>query len=120
MYHRFNENKYPSTNVRNEIFANHLQEIDRLGIEFINFDFSLFGPLPTGNTNAAVQTWRDAGGTVEIHSFHILWGPLGIDSAGTVALDGEMRPIGALTADITGYGDVIDALIMSNIHVLVL
>ena len=38
MYHRFNENKYPSTNVRNEIFANHLQEIDRLGIEFINFE----------------------------------------------------------------------------------
>ena len=89
---------------------------DGLGetIEFLNFDFSLFGPLPTGNTNAAVQTWRDAGGTVEIHSFHILWGPLGINSAGTLALDGEMRLIGALTADIIGYGDVIDALIMSN------
>ena len=83
-------------------------------IELFNFDLSLFGPFPTGNTNAALQTWRDAGGMVEIDSFRVLWGPLGINSAGTIALDGEMRPIGALTADIIGYGDVIDALIMSN------
>ena len=28
MYHRFNENKYPSTNIRNEIFLQHLDEIN--------------------------------------------------------------------------------------------
>ena len=38
MYHRFGESKYPSTNIQNEIFATHLKEIDRLGIEFINFE----------------------------------------------------------------------------------
>ena len=37
MYHRFNENKYPSTNIRNEIFLEHLKEINNLGIEFIAF-----------------------------------------------------------------------------------
>jgi len=37
MYHRFNENKYPSTNIRNEIFAEHLKEIDNIGAEFITF-----------------------------------------------------------------------------------
>ena len=37
MYHRFNENKYPSTNIRNEIFIEHLKEIKNLGIEFITF-----------------------------------------------------------------------------------
>jgi len=37
MYHRFNENKYPSTNIRNEVFAEHLKEIKRSGIKFINF-----------------------------------------------------------------------------------
>ena len=36
MYHRFNENKYPSTNIRNEIFIEHLKEINKLEIEFIN------------------------------------------------------------------------------------
>ena len=83
-------------------------------IEFLDFDLSLFGSLPSGDTNAAVRTWRDAGGTVELNSFRMRWGPLGIESTGTIALDGEMRPIAALTADIIGYGDVIDALIMSN------
>ena len=37
MYHRFNENKYPSTNIRNEIFLEHLKEIRNSGIEFITF-----------------------------------------------------------------------------------
>jgi len=38
MYHRFNENKYPSTNIRNEIFIQHLKEINKLEIEFISFN----------------------------------------------------------------------------------
>ena len=38
MYHRFNENKYPSTNIRNEVFIEHLEEIDKLEIEFIDFN----------------------------------------------------------------------------------
>jgi len=38
MYHRFEENKYPSTNIRNEIFLEHLKEINNLGIEFITFE----------------------------------------------------------------------------------
>ena len=37
MYHRFDENKYPSTNIRKEIFVEHLNEIENSGIEFINF-----------------------------------------------------------------------------------
>ena len=38
MYHRFNENKYPSTNIRNEVFIEHLAEINNSKIEFISFD----------------------------------------------------------------------------------
>ena len=38
MYHRFEENKYPSTNIRNEIFFEHLNEINNLKIEFITFE----------------------------------------------------------------------------------
>jgi len=37
MYHRFEENKYPSTNIKNEIFLEHLKAINNLGIEFITF-----------------------------------------------------------------------------------
>ena len=38
MYHRFNENKYPSTNIRNENFLEHLDEINNSKMEFISFD----------------------------------------------------------------------------------
>ncbi len=38
MYHRFNENKYPSTNIKNEIFLEHLDQINNSEIEFISFD----------------------------------------------------------------------------------
>jgi len=38
MYHRFDENKYPSTNIRIEIFNEHLNEIEKQKIEFINYD----------------------------------------------------------------------------------
>ena len=38
MYHRFDENKYPSTNIRMEIFKQQLSEIDKQKIEFITFN----------------------------------------------------------------------------------
>ncbi len=36
MYHRFNENKYPSTNIRMHIFDEQMQMIRKLGYEFYN------------------------------------------------------------------------------------
>ena len=37
MYHRFEENKYPSTNIKNDVFLKHLKEIKNLGLEFIDY-----------------------------------------------------------------------------------
>ena len=37
MYHRFDENKYPSTNIKSEIFINHIEEINNEKIDFISF-----------------------------------------------------------------------------------
>jgi len=38
MYHRFDENKYPSTNIRMDIFTKHIKLIEELGYEFIHPD----------------------------------------------------------------------------------
>ena len=85
-------------------------------LDFLDIDASVVGSIPSERgTNAAITAWRDAGGTLELTGFRVRWGPLGIETSGTIALDGAMRPIAALTADIIGYGDVIDALIMSNL-----
>ncbi len=40
MYHRFNENKYPSTNIKMDIFDEHMKAIKDLGYEF--YDPKLF------------------------------------------------------------------------------
>ena len=36
MYHRFEENKYPSTNIRINDFKEHIELIKKNGIKFIN------------------------------------------------------------------------------------
>ena len=36
MYHRFNESKYPSTNIQLDVFKEHLKIIEKEGIKFIN------------------------------------------------------------------------------------
>tara|TARA_B100001250_G_scaffold394753_1_gene399010 strand:- start:411 stop:1331 length:921 start_codon:yes stop_codon:yes gene_type:complete len=36
MYHRFNENKYPSTNIKMDIFKNHIEIIKKNDLEFYN------------------------------------------------------------------------------------
>ena len=36
MYHRFNESKYPSTNIQLDVFENHLKIIEKEGIKFIH------------------------------------------------------------------------------------
>ena len=40
MYHRFNENKYPSTNIKMDIFDQQMKIIKELGYEF--YDPKLF------------------------------------------------------------------------------
>ena len=41
MYHRFNENKYPSTNIKMEIFVQQINLIKNLGYEFYEPDLFL-------------------------------------------------------------------------------
>ena len=36
MYHRFNENKYPSTNIRMDVFKNHIDIIEKSKYNFYN------------------------------------------------------------------------------------
>ena len=39
MYHRFNENKYPSTNIKMDVFHNQMEIIKNLNYEFYNPKF---------------------------------------------------------------------------------
>ena len=65
------------------------------------------GPSPV----EAATVWRDAGGTIEVKRFVLVWGDLEIEATGTLALDEAMRPLGALTARVTGQEALIDAAV---------
>ncbi|HWK46192.1 MAG TPA: DUF2125 domain-containing protein [Stellaceae bacterium] len=83
--------------------------IDHLGLQG-----RVMGAIPSGPLAASLGVWRDAGGTVELGSTALKWGPLDAAAEGTMAVDGNLQPIGALTATIRGYTSVLDALISSG------
>ena len=68
------------------------------------------GPLDGDTLIEAIPSWRQSGGTVEVHWLNLIWGGLDLRANGTVALDPELRPLGALTADIRGYEEALEAL----------
>ena len=66
--------------------------------------------LNPGMGPGALGSWRDGGGTVELAGLDARYGALVLAGEGTVALDGELQPIAALTARIEGFSETIDAL----------
>jgi hypothetical protein len=70
----------------------------------------LLGGLPGSRLIEALSAWRDSGGTVEVKQLRIRHGPLGVQANGTLALDKELQPIGALTARIEGFFAAVDRL----------
>ena len=70
----------------------------------------LVGDFPLENVLESLGAWRDRGGTLELDKVDIRYGQLGVQASGTLALDRNLQPIGALTARIDGFPGAIDAL----------
>jgi hypothetical protein len=83
-------------------------------VERIAATLAIKGTIPGGPRRQALAAWRDDGGTLELQSFALVWGKLALDAKGTVALDAALQPLGALTATIRGYGQIIDALVTAG------
>ena len=81
------------------------RSIARLGV-----DLGLTGPLDA----QSVERWRDDGGTVELRQLLLRWGPSELKANGTLALDKQMRPIGAMTAEVKGWEPMIDRMVESR------
>lgn len=63
-----------------------------------------------GNMHARLEGWRVEGGIVEVNALRLDWPPLNVDATGTLALDRELRPIGAFRAEVVGYRELMDAM----------
>ena len=81
------------------------QKVDQIGLAA-----TVKGALPGSLTRTAVDAWRRDGGTVELAHFTVNWGALDLRANGTMALDERLRPLGAVSAEIRGYGETLGAL----------
>ncbi|MBV9862559.1 MAG: DUF2125 domain-containing protein [Alphaproteobacteria bacterium] len=75
---------------------------------------SVMGAIPAGSARQAAAAWREAGGTVEIENSRLRWGGLGVDASGTMALAGDLQPVGSFSATIQGYDQVMTALVATG------
>jgi hypothetical protein len=72
---------------------------------------SLRGEIPAAQPREALEAWRAAGGTLEVTKLRLVWGEFQIEGTGTLALDDQLQPAGALTARLWGVGNAIDTLV---------
>ena len=70
----------------------------------------LLRPLPAGTTPEALDAWRDESGVIDISRIAFLTDRLRVSGDGTVALDLNRRPEGAMTFVVHGADRFIDAL----------
>jgi hypothetical protein len=59
----------------------------------------------------ALLAWSREGGTLALETASLHWGPLVLGAEGTLGLDRNLQPIGALTAEVTGFEQAIDGLV---------
>jgi len=80
-------------------------------ISSLSLDGALNGPLPaTRDITGWAQAWRDGGGSLAITHLALGWGPLGLTSSATLALDDQLQPMGSGSGRIVGYAATLDRL----------
>jgi hypothetical protein len=71
--------------------------------------------VPGSSVSDSLGRWRDSGGAIEISGFNLDWNALVLSAEGTFALDHDLQPQGAMTADIRGIDRTTDQLIAAGI-----
>ena len=80
-------------------------------ISSLSANGTMLGPLPdTRNITRWAEAWRNDGGSLAITHLAMGWGPLGLTSSATLALDDQLQPMGSGNARIVGYAQTLDRL----------
>ena len=83
-------------------------------VKLVDLQTTVTGLLKGDASPQNLAAWRDDGGTLEITKLHLQWGDMDIDASGSLALDDQMRAIGALTARIKGHDQLLDIAVASG------
>jgi hypothetical protein len=85
-------------------------------IESLTADAALTGPLPGGRALIPrAEQWRDQGGTLELRSLALRWGPAHGNATATLTLDETLQPMGTGTLRLAGANDAIRALSLAGV-----
>lgn len=97
-----------------ETFLNRNLNAQWRNIRLLDLNTTVTG-LPDDMATAILASqWRDGGGTVEVRQLRLQWGEVDITAKGSLALDEQMRLIGALTAQIKGHEKLIDLAVLTG------
>lgn len=83
-------------------------------IDDIGFGVTLMGDFPAGPLRQAAAQWRDKGGTIELDHLDLRWGDMEINGTGTLALDGDLQPIGGFSGGVSGFDQLLNALVAAG------
>jgi hypothetical protein len=71
---------------------------------------ALSAPVPPGRSPAArAAAWREGGGTLDLRSLALRWGPVAAFATATLALDEALQPMGGATLRLSGGAEALDA-----------
>ena len=80
-------------------------------ISSLSAEGTMHGPLPgRQDITRWAEAWRHGGGSLEISHLAMGWGPLGLTSSATLALDDQLQPMGSGNGRIVGYAETLDKL----------
>lgn len=78
-------------------------------------EIQVLGDVPVPVDRRNIARFREAGGSVEVKSLALEWGPARIDGSGTLTLDAGLQPEASFAARMTGFEETADALVAAGL-----
>ena len=84
-------------------------------LDHFSAEVQLMGPPPVPIDRRSLTRWRDGGGSLELKSLALQWGPAKVDGSGTLTVDTLLQPEASFAARITGFEETADALVAAGL-----
>jgi hypothetical protein len=80
-------------------------------IDSLNLTGQASGEWKPGPPSKAIPAWVESGGAFDFRLLDFQWDKIRADGDGTLTLDKQMRPLGAMSANVQGFTSIVDALV---------